>query len=152
MGGKERGQTTIDFTVGVGIFLLTLTIVFAFVPNLFAPFNDFGTAGRSAQAERVAEFLVDNLSVDGSSNELADDADDRLEANDGLRALSDWVGLNATLTNVNVTVVDSDGNSVADAGVEYNDQSSATASRVVTFENSSGIECSPVCRLIVRVW
>lgn len=148
----NRGQTTIDFTVGVSVFLLTLALVFAFLPTLFEPFSDRGAAGQSAQAERAADFLVDDLSVDDSSNELAGDAVDRVRANDSSSALSNWVGLDETLTSINVTIADSDGNSVADAGAEYNGQSSATASRVVTFEDSSGVECSTVCRLVVRVW
>jgi len=33
----NRAQTPIDFTVGAGVFLLTLAFVIAFVPTLFDP-------------------------------------------------------------------------------------------------------------------
>lgn len=50
-----RGQTGIDFVVGVGIFLLTMAFVVGFVPGMFAPF------GHGTQAPIVADRAADSL-------------------------------------------------------------------------------------------
>ncbi|MBX0298258.1 DUF7287 family protein [Haloarcula nitratireducens] len=48
-----RGQTTLDFGIAMGIFLLTLAFTFSFLSGVFAPFStdsnaDLMTADRSA--------------------------------------------------------------------------------------------------------
>lgn len=55
----ERGQTAVDFLVGVGVFVLVLALVFAFVPELFAPFDD--DQARPLVADRSADRLVGSL-------------------------------------------------------------------------------------------
>lgn len=57
-----RGQTSIDFLVGIGVFLLATGFVFGFVPGLLAPFAD----GQSAPlvTDRVADTLVGDVLVD----------------------------------------------------------------------------------------
>jgi len=45
----NRARDPIDFTVGAGVFLLTLAFVIAFVPTLFDP---FGGGDRLAGGER----------------------------------------------------------------------------------------------------
>lgn len=52
-----RAQTTIDFAVGMGIFLLALTFVFSFVPGMIQPFTG-GTQAETPAANRVADDLV----------------------------------------------------------------------------------------------
>lgn len=52
----NRGQTGIDFIVGVGIFLLTIAFVFSFVPGTLAPFGD--ATGEPIVADRIADELV----------------------------------------------------------------------------------------------
>lgn len=63
----DRGQTSIDFLVGIGVFLLTTGFIFGFVPGLLAP---FGT-GQSMPlvADRVADTLVEDQLVDGPDAE-----------------------------------------------------------------------------------
>lgn len=56
----DRAQTTIDFTVGVSIFLLTLTFAFAFVPGLLAPFTG-GVQEETVAANRVVDTLSQQL-------------------------------------------------------------------------------------------
>ncbi|MEF8884967.1 MAG: hypothetical protein V5A44_07595 [Haloarculaceae archaeon] len=55
--GALRGQTTLDFAVGMSIFLLTLAFVFTFVPGMLAPFGDT-TQAETAAANRIAENLT----------------------------------------------------------------------------------------------
>ena len=54
-----RGQTTLDFAVGVSIFLVVVAFVVAFVPTMLEPFE------QSAQEETaVADRLADQLATD----------------------------------------------------------------------------------------
>lgn len=55
----DRGQTSLDFVVGVSVFLLTLALVFGFVPQLFAPFD--ADHEQPLVADRVADRLADGL-------------------------------------------------------------------------------------------
>ncbi|WP_224269570.1 DUF7287 family protein [Haloprofundus salinisoli] len=52
-----RAQTTIDFAIGAGVFLLTVAFVVAFVPSMLAPFADGGQED-TVVADRVASNLV----------------------------------------------------------------------------------------------
>lgn len=68
-----RGQTTLDFAVGVSVFLVTAAFAFAFVPGVIAPFADPGTAD-PVTANRLADDLAtDRLTAAG--DEYALDAD-----------------------------------------------------------------------------
>ncbi|WP_181691060.1 hypothetical protein [Natronomonas sp. LN261] len=51
-----RGQTTIDFGVGMGVFLLTLVFVVAYAPTVFDPVAG-GTGSASMTADRAATTL-----------------------------------------------------------------------------------------------
>ncbi len=52
----RRGQTVLDFAIGAGVFLLTVGVVFAFVPTMFEPFA--GSAGSTPiVADRSADLL-----------------------------------------------------------------------------------------------
>lgn len=55
-----RGQTTIDFTVGVTLFLLALTSVFLFIPGTIQPFTEGGQE-EIITANRVADSLSEGL-------------------------------------------------------------------------------------------
>lgn len=51
----SRGQTVLDYSIGVGLFLIALVFVLGTVPGMFAPF----TTGADAQiSDRVADTLV----------------------------------------------------------------------------------------------
>ncbi|WP_415381141.1 hypothetical protein [Halosimplex sp. TS25] len=52
-----RGQTTLDFAIGMSIFLLALTFALAFVPGMFEPFSDSGQTETPA-VNRVADDLT----------------------------------------------------------------------------------------------
>lgn len=55
-----RGQTHIDFVVGIVLFLLAFTFVVAAVPQLIAPYDDQATP---VVADRVAASLSESLLV-----------------------------------------------------------------------------------------
>ena len=53
----RRGQTTIDFAIGVGLFLLVVAFVVAFVPTIFTPFQ-------STEGPQTADRIATSLSTD----------------------------------------------------------------------------------------
>lgn len=55
----DRGQTTLDFAVGIGLFMLTVAFVFAFVPGMLQPFA--GGQDRPLVVDRTATQLGVNL-------------------------------------------------------------------------------------------
>jgi hypothetical protein len=58
-----RAQTTLDFAIAMGVFLLAVAFVFTFIPSLTAPFID-GNQEQSAIADRVASHLVEGSLAD----------------------------------------------------------------------------------------
>jgi hypothetical protein len=58
-----RAQTTLDFAVGMSVFLLTVAFVLSFTPNIVAPFSESGTED-TVTANRVASQLVEGTLAD----------------------------------------------------------------------------------------
>lgn len=59
----DRGQTSLDFLVGIGVFFIAVIFVVAFIPSMFAPF--FGASASDAiVSDRIADHLVDDRLVD----------------------------------------------------------------------------------------
>ncbi|WP_117591728.1 DUF7287 family protein [Haloprofundus halophilus] len=54
---SSRAQTTIDFAIGAGVFLLAVAFVVAFVPSMLSPFAGGGQED-TVVADRVASQLV----------------------------------------------------------------------------------------------
>lgn len=54
----DRGQTTLDFAVGAGIFLIAVAFVVAFMPGMFAPFEG---ADPTQAADRFSATLAHDL-------------------------------------------------------------------------------------------
>jgi hypothetical protein len=52
-----RGQTTIDFTLGVVVFIVAILFVFTFVPGILSPFRLAGSED-PALSDRVADSLA----------------------------------------------------------------------------------------------
>jgi hypothetical protein len=52
-----RGQTTIDFTLGVVVFIVAILFVFTFVPGILSPF-ELGGSEDPALSDRVADSLA----------------------------------------------------------------------------------------------
>lgn len=55
-GIDGRGQTTLDFAIAMGLFLLAVAFTFTFIPSMTAPFVDERQDG-SVTADRVASHL-----------------------------------------------------------------------------------------------
>ena len=171
MIGDERAQTNQDFAVGISIFLLTTAFVFAFIPTIFAPFDENAQNSEVAQSNRVASAFVDTHSVNGkpatldsSRVEVFFDAGTGGDALRTLYSLPTTSQVNMTVRTQNGSVIheldttgDGNGDLLLARGDTYRDQPSSSTSRIVTFDE--GNVCNPesgndksACRLLVRVW
>jgi hypothetical protein len=150
---SDRGQTLNDYALGMGVFVLAVTITFAVIPSIFAPFTAPIESDQSVQANRVADQVLDDMTVDGTRNTINDSKanPDFFDGSGGVDAdtLRDRYGLSLT-SQVNVTIVwDDDPSDRVQVGEDYGERPVASAVRVVVgYEN----KCSPTCRLIVRIW
>lgn len=70
--GRARGQMTLDFTIGVTIFLIVLAGVFVFVPGTLQPFEEGGQEDL-VTVNRVADGLAEQ-SLTGSTTPYILDA------------------------------------------------------------------------------
>ena len=155
----ERGQTTQDFAVGIGVFILAVAFVFSFLPSILTPFDSSVSGGQTAQADRVADRVVHEVSTeDGPETELDGDEFEAFVADDA--GLADRVGIRedqARYDRINVSLEPlNESRQLGDdwsVGDEYDDQSAASSARIVTFAGDRGpAECDPACRLVVRMW
>jgi hypothetical protein len=62
--GQRRGQTLPDFAVGISIFLVTVTFLFLFIPQVTLPYED---QEQPVVAERVTSDLGNQLLADGET-------------------------------------------------------------------------------------
>lgn len=140
-----RAQTTQDFALGIGLFLLVVIFVLTFIPSVLAPFGTVDDAQRAAQAERVATSILADSSVDGERILLDNET---LYAK--LQGISgDDFGLPAHVqVNVSVQTLEED-ELVMSGGEAYRGQDGASWTRIVTTNDDS---CADGCRLVVRVW
>ncbi|WP_254763484.1 DUF7287 family protein [Natrinema marinum] len=151
---EERGQTTQDFAVGIGIFLLAIAFVFAFLPSVITPFDSSVGGAETAQADRIADLIVHNTST-GGNNISKSEFDTRYTKSDLTAELGLRKANGNTIDQVNVSV-EYLGNSSTigppsdwTGGDEYDSQSAASAARIITTDDP---RCKPACRLVVRVW
>jgi len=142
---ENRGQTTIDYAIGVSIFLVVVAFVFTMVPNLFTPYESGIQSGQPVQAERFAGRTYDAITYDNGT--LNASAYDDFFTGNGESALRDSLGANAT-TDVNVTVI-RDGTTVHAVGPPPT-RAFASATRVVV--GDSRCPGPNGCRVVVRVW
>ena len=170
-GRTARGQTVIDFAIGAGVFLITVGVVFTFVPSIFEPFGTAG-GGTPIGADRVATHLTGQLlAVDpasptalsgactaaffGADGGLADDADCGFDPTDDLAAL---VGVGDNEVSIAVREVSADPRSGPTVertvdGTDYTlsretegvPSNVAVASRIVSIDGDR-------YRLVVKVW
>jgi len=69
--GRERGQTTLDFTIGVTIFLIVLVGVFVFVPGTLQPFEEGGQEDL-VTVNRVADGLAEQSLTESATPYILD--------------------------------------------------------------------------------
>jgi len=67
MGGKRRGQTTLDFAVGMSTFLLVVAFTLTFVPSMIQPFTATDQEN-TVVADRVADQLAEGMLVVDTSD------------------------------------------------------------------------------------
>jgi hypothetical protein len=149
----SRGQTTLDFAIGAGVFLVTVAFVVAFVPSMLQPFAG-GTQEAFVAADRVAIELVTSRLASPDEPYVLDTActiaffrEDAMGASDcGFdgndlslpgESIHDRIGLSERL-DVNVRIV-GDRNDDGSRGLLCWD---ADASRVVE-ESASNSGCDP---------
>jgi len=69
-GRSARAQTTIDFAIGVGIFLLAVAWVVGTIPQILDPFE--AEQDRPLVANRAADSLTQRLLVDDENPDVLD--------------------------------------------------------------------------------
>lgn len=142
---RGRGQTTQDYAVGMGLFLLIVVFALTFVPSVLAPFEHVDENERAAQAERAANTIVERAAIDGDRVHLDGETLDDELASLGPSDLD----LPATAT-LNVTLRDLDGGAFEGGGGRpYDGQNAGSWTRIVTTDDG---DCAGGCRMIVRVW
>ncbi|ELZ46205.1 hypothetical protein C464_11408 [Halorubrum coriense DSM 10284] len=172
----DRGQTVLDFVVGMSVFLVAVGFTFAFVPSLLEPYA-VGEGATVIVAERGAARLAESsLAGSGSAATLShactlaffngtdpetasDESDCAWTANaDDLHAelgVDDVRGLNLTVTQGGtLATLDAGGTAVAmRAGpAPPRDRSVAAASRLVTVDDPEDRAAPETYRLTLRVW
>lgn len=152
----RRGQTLPDYVAGISVFFITIAAILGLMPSFVTPYQSDVAGQDTAQAERIAQQLVANLSAANEPNHV------------NLTELQNVLSHSQTdLANrfgvqeykrINITVSQLDGSAFATAGgsnltsqTSYNGQSAATGVRIVRF-TGGGATCDPACRLLVRVW
>lgn len=160
MVGEEtataRAQTLQDFTVGIGLFVVTIATVLSAFFGFLGPFS-VGVSGEEvAQSDRIADTLVGNLSTGSQPNELAADplADALAKSDADLRArwgLGPAVQFNVSVRALNGSeAISVGGRRLATEGA-YAGEAATTTVRIVTLD-ADATACEPACRLVVRTW
>jgi hypothetical protein len=150
----ERGQTLQDYTIGISLFIITVSAVLAGLLGFTSPLSAGVTSEDVSQSQRITTAMVQNLSTGRQPNELdatrlnttLNRSEDQLRSRWGIEGTT---SLNITVATLNGTrIVERDGVRLT-VGSSYTNRSTATASRIVTLDDGS---CDPSCRLVVRSW
>ncbi|AKH97598.1 DUF7287 family protein [Halanaeroarchaeum sulfurireducens] len=127
-----RAQTTLDFLVGVSIFLLTVAMVMAMIPGILDPFA-LEESSSPVQTNRAATALA--------TDELADDGDPYVLSTTKVDAffvgtdVTDQLGLDEDRAT-NVTLENESGIVKAIGPPVPQDRSTTTAWRTVSYEGA----------------
>lgn len=70
-GPSDRGQTTIDFAIGISIFLAVLLFIFLFLPGILSPFTT-SAQQETVSSNRVADQLATGTLADPSEPYVLD--------------------------------------------------------------------------------
>lgn len=158
----DRAQTAQDFMVGVGVFLIAVTFVIGFFPELVAVYDAGSGAEEASLADRIASTVLNQTDSGAAQNDVDSDLARQYFENDLAAAnvrstltISETRYVNVTIRTLDrsavVTVVGPSGTVRLDGGHGYDDQSAVTLTRVVTMKDDPGV-CTPACRIVVRVW
>lgn len=141
-----RGQTTIDYVVGITIFLLIVGLVFTFVPLSFQPVRtDWGTTAMTADSSvafLAGSHLAESPSEPGVLN--ATETEDFFTTNTDQAALRDALGLDKG-TSVNITIENA-------STVRYNTDTTPPETSTVVVAKRTVLLDGKQYRLYVRMW
>mgnify|MGYP006298241929 CR=1 FL=1 len=146
----SRGQTTLDYAIGISIFLLTIGVVFTFVPLSYDPLRtDWGTD--AMEADRAVSHLTGSTLVREPDSPFVLDTTETIdffeESDD---TLPEDLGLPPD-RQANVTLQDESGVVVLNGKtMERGDQLSD--GRTVVVAKRSVLVDETQYRLFVRVW
>jgi hypothetical protein len=148
----DRAQTIQDYAIGVGLFLVVVAFVLAFLPSIFAPFQVPIQSDQTAQAERLATVITAEVTEPYNGTVLNHSASSRFFSDasppaDG-PAIRNRYNMDVTV-QVNVTLQTVESLPDRHVGPDVGNRAVASSARVVT---DNGVICRPTCRLIVRVW
>lgn len=156
----DRAQTTLDFAIGVGLFLLVVAFVVAFVPGIFEPFDR--TDNGTQVADRIATTLATDV-LGHPADPYVLDADCTVEFFNGSGGSTDCrfdtsadgpteaFALGGR-TGLNVTVTDRGGDTVTLDGTTLTAGDAVPESRSVTTARRAVHVNETTYRLYVRVW
>lgn len=107
--GDQSGQMSLDFLIGLGIFLMAFIFVLTFVPSMLVPFQS-SSDDLTMTADRVSTELVDNILIaNGSTPNVINQTItasfiSELNTPASYDTVRKSIGLNGTrLYNINVT-------------------------------------------------
>lgn len=152
----ESGQITLDYLVGITIFLLALVFVFQYAAGLFTPFES-SSDEVTMIADRVATTVVeDRISAgDSQTSNMVDSSlmdDFFTQLNTSYRSTQDSLGLNGTLFRYDLNVSLENGTKVLSCAGKILPHAGniGQTKRVVLVEDSSGNIHTAI--LSFRVW
>ena len=133
----SRGQTTLDFAIGMSIFLAVVIFIFLFIPGILSPFTQ-GSQADTASSNRVADQLA-NGALGSPSEPYVLDRFCTVQFFQGATpsqcsysgaTLEDQLGLDETFQSVNITI-----------------RTNATATETLCWESTDGLveETGPDC-------
>lgn len=155
-----RGQTLNDFAVGVTLFLFTVLFVYAFIPQLLAPFDLSDGGGDPIRSDRTAKHLTEGvLSPEDSTNLLDGDCTEAFFRNmshsncpsyspaslPSLTGNPDTDRLNVTISDGNNSIVTYNGTTLARGSVPAESENIVSSTRVVELDGN-------VYYLRVKLW
>lgn len=166
----ERAQTTQDFVIGIGIFLLAVAFVFSFLPSLLTPYAPAVDDGDTVQADRITGEIMKTIGTEELNEvnaslfetEYMDESSDTLASDLGLRSADGAIDrINISIERLNQSE-DRSERTVLGGGDPYTGGSEASSARIVRVDNLEAVEgmseeeadelCDPACRLVVRIW
>jgi hypothetical protein len=157
-----RAQTTIDFAIGISLFLVVVAFVVAFVPTIFTPFESTespGTADRIATSlgtDRLGDpaepYVLNGTCTDAFFEQLESGTDapggclynTSADTTAALFGLSER-DVNVTIRRPDGTIADRPGGKLAAGPTPPETASVSAATRVVSLSGESR-------RLLVRTW
>jgi hypothetical protein len=162
-GARSRGQTTLDYAVGVASFLIVVGFVFAFIPSIVGPFTA-EPSDRPLIADRSADQLSQDMLIDAptayalnatcteaffdADGTAPDDCRFGMDAQDlptALNVSSPGVSFNVTIRDANGDLRSVDGTELAAGEPPRPGSNVVSAKRVVLLDNSRGY-------LTVKAW